>query len=103
MIFELDGHCLFGFFKPNTNIHLLITFIYILAVLVKITISKKLAIRAAERVKQKKKTSLQNQQLIFKNMIKYETNQLKTNPTASFAKSTDTDAKPTVMHRINAS
>lgn len=76
MIFELDGHCLFGFFKPNTNIHLLITFIYILAVLVKITISKKLAIRAAERVKQKKKTSLQNQQLIFKNMLKYETNQL---------------------------
>lgn len=54
MIFELDGHCLFGFFKPNTNIHLLITFIYILAVLVKITISKKLAIRAAERVKKKK-------------------------------------------------
>lgn len=53
--------------------------------------------------KGKKKMLMQNKQLIFKNMLKYETNQLKTNPTASFAKSTDTDAKPTVMHRINAS
>ena len=56
----------------------------------------------AERVK---KTLMQKEQLIFKNMLKYETDQLKTKPTASFAKSTDTDAKqtitdakPTVMH-----
>lgn len=41
----------------------------------------------------------------FENMLKYETDKLKTNPTASFAKSTATnatqtiiDAKLTVMH-----
>lgn len=52
---------------------------------------------------------MQNEQLIFKNMHNYEIYQLKTNPTASFAKSTDTDAKPTttdtkptVMHLIIA-
>lgn len=38
-----------------------------------------------------------NEQQIFKNILKYETDQLKTKPTASIANSTDTDAKPTVM------
>lgn len=38
----------------------------------------------AERVK---KTLIQNEQIIFKSMLKYETDQLKTKTTASFAKS----------------
>lgn len=48
-----------------------------------------------------KRTSL----VTFKNTLKYETDQLKTKSTTSFAKSIDTDAKqtitnakPTVMH-----
>lgn len=37
--------------------------------------------------KRKKKTYVQNEQLIFKNMLKHVTNQLKTKLMASFAKS----------------
>lgn len=39
---------------------------------------------------------MQNKQLIFKNKLKYETNQLKTKPIRSFENSTDTDAKQTI-------
>lgn len=38
---------------------------------------------------------MQNEQLIIKTYLKYETDQLKTKQTASFA-------KPTVLHWINA-
>lgn len=41
---------------------------------------------------------MQTEQLFFSKHTKYETDQLKTKPTASFAKSTDTDAKQTITH-----
>lgn len=48
----------------------------------------------AERVK--KKTLMQNEQIIFQNMLKHKTGHLKTKPTAFFAKSTVTDAEQTI-------
>lgn len=39
---------------------------------------------------------MQDEQLIFQNMLEYETDQLKRNSTASFAKSTNTDIKQTI-------
>lgn len=52
---------------------------------------------------------MENEQLIKKKTPKHETDQLKTKPTAFFAKSTDTNAKqtitnakPTDMRRTNA-
>lgn len=45
----------------------------------------------------KKKTLLQNEQLIFKNMLKCETDNLKQNNQTP-SKSTDTDAKPTFVY-----
>lgn len=50
-----------------------------------------------ERVK-KKKTLMQ----FLKNILKYKTNQLKIISTDSLAKSMITDAKLTVIHRIDA-
>lgn len=51
------------------------------------------------------KTFMQNEQHIFKIILKYETDQLKTKPSASIVKSSKTDAKqtlgdakPTIMH-----
>lgn len=38
--------------------------------------------------KGKKKTFIQNRQLIFKNILKYETDHLKTNPIIAIAQST---------------
>lgn len=43
-----------------------------------------------------KKTFMQNEQPIFKNITNYDTDQLKTKQKASFAKSTTTDAKQTL-------
>lgn len=45
-----------------------------------------------------KKTIMQNEQLILKNILNYEIYQLKPKQTASFAKSTDTDAKLPAAH-----
>lgn len=44
---------------------------------------------------------MQNEKLIYKNMLKYETDQLKRKPTAFIAKFTDTDAK-TNDHRCKS-
>lgn len=43
-----------------------------------------------------KKTLMQNKKLIFLNILKYETEQLKTKLTDLFVKSTDIDAKQTI-------
>lgn len=44
-----------------------------------------------------KKTLMQNEQLILKNhILKYETDQLKTKPTASFTKSRHSSAEQTI-------
>lgn len=43
-----------------------------------------------------KKTLIQDEKLVFPKMLEYETDQLKRNSTASFAKSTITDTKQTI-------
>lgn len=52
--------------------------------------------------KGKKKAFIQNEQLIYENILNDETDQLKTKPTSSFAKSTDTDTRQT-KHNVNIS